>query len=369
MPKRSSPSAALHTTLPLPSAIPQIDGLQMLRAAAVVIVAWGHAGLQYMSRTGTHLPDMGVFGIDIFFVLSGFILTAVVLRTSRPPGPSTAWAFLKRRLIRILPIYWVYAGLAAVLLWRRHQLGPQHLPALFLLPFPRYPATPLLVEFTWTLIYEMFFYALLALIQWVTVRHAATVLIAVLALLVSLRLVMSIQRPVLIVAANPMLLEFAFGAAIALAHRAWGRRVVLGRCLLLLGSAAALLLEWKGVSSPTQQMILVDQGVLFRVGTWGVAAAAIVAGVVFRQDEPRSWLGRVAVVLGNASYSAYLASSLTIYLFSRALHVFLLVGHADVVAVRFVCQCLSVVAVLLVGFVSYQWVEWPMVRSLQHRFR
>ncbi len=366
---KTSHSTSLHTSLPLPSAVQQIDGLQVLRAVAVTVVAWGHAGLYYMSPQHTHLPDLGVFGIDLFFVLSGFILTLITLRTRQPPGLRTAWQFLRRRILRIYPIYWVFASVNGVILWHRHQLGVGHVQAVLLLPFPRYPFMPVLVDFTWTLVFEMFFYCLLAFIHLFTVRRAPEVLIAALLLLVSVRLAVPIQRPFLIVAANPMLLEFAFGATIALLQRAWGRRAALGRWLVVLGSAATLLMVWGGVSSPTQQMILFDGGVVFRVATWGVAAAAIVAGVVFWAGEPRGWLGTLGVVLGNASYSAYLASALTIFWLSRLLHATLLRGHEFAVPMRLLCQCLSVLAVLLVGFLSYQRVEWPMLRALQNRFR
>ena len=351
------------------SPVRQIDGLQVLRAAAVAIVAWGHAGLFYLDRSGRHLPDMGVFGIDIFFVLSGFILALIVLRSRAEPGVDAAWSFFLRRLVRIYPIYWIFAAISIPVLVHRHAFVAGHLASLLLLPFPHYPATPLVVEFTWTLIYEMFFYLLLSAIQIVTVRRAVPVLISVLPALTLLRFVTSIQRPVLIVVGNPMLLEFVYGAAIALAYRAWGRRRSLGMVLTVAGTAAAFCFLGLHLPSPTQQMILVDQQVLFRVTTWGLAAAAIVAGVVFWEPDANSGADRLAVAIGNASYSAYLGSALTIYGLSRLLHAVVAPQLAFVWTVRAVCQVASVVTVLAVGWVSYRWVEWPMLRSLQRRIR
>ena len=100
----------LHTSLPSKSKIKQIDGLQIMRAVAVILVAWGHAGLEFHQR----LPDLGIFGIDLFFVISGFIMASIVLHSRESAGWATTRDFMMRRLIRIYPIYWVYAAIATV---------------------------------------------------------------------------------------------------------------------------------------------------------------------------------------------------------------------------------------------------------------
>jgi peptidoglycan/LPS O-acetylase OafA/YrhL len=106
---QASSDFTIHTTLPLPAKIGQIDGLQILRAVAVLLVAWLHGGQMLGDWRVTELPHFGAFGIDIFFVISGFIMSSVLLRTKQAPGVHATWGFLKRRLIRIFPIYWVFA--------------------------------------------------------------------------------------------------------------------------------------------------------------------------------------------------------------------------------------------------------------------
>ena len=103
-----------HTSLPLPSGLSQIDGLQVLRAMAVILVAWLHTR-DYLHLSGApKLPSLGPFGIDIFFVVSGFILSSVVMRERERPGIKTMWRFLSRRLMRIFPVYWIFALLAVI---------------------------------------------------------------------------------------------------------------------------------------------------------------------------------------------------------------------------------------------------------------
>src|ERR1700761_2002919 len=128
------------TSLPMPSTVGQIDGLQLLRAVAVALVVLCHSG-QVMLRLGAgDIPNLGVFGVDIFFVISGFILSLATLKDLRPAGVRSMWLFMKRRFIRIYPIYWVIASLTLLRIALAGQLkGNNYLPAFFLLPAPYLP--------------------------------------------------------------------------------------------------------------------------------------------------------------------------------------------------------------------------------------
>src|ERR1700730_256703 len=157
----------------------KIDGLQILRTVAVFLVAWLHAGQSLDGWRIIDLPHFTAFGVDIFFVISGFIMSSVLLRTRQAPGIPAMWGFLKRRLIRIFPIYWVFALLGAARLLHGHGfLLQNYFPSFLLLPglFPRYP---LVVGFSWTMIFEMFFYYALAATLLFTVRRAVPVSIAI----------------------------------------------------------------------------------------------------------------------------------------------------------------------------------------------
>ena len=193
-----SDSFKLHTGLPLPNQVKQVDGLQILRAIAVILVCWLHTGNDLGRISGTILPNLDVFGIDIFFVISGFILSLVVLRSRYSRGPSAAWQFFKRRLLRIYPIYWIFCCIGiALYLHRNHTIDLRLMWAsVLLLPFVHYPRWLPLVDYTWTLVFEMLFYFMLAGIQLVTVRRAVPALVGVQCLLVSLRHFVPITRPV-----------------------------------------------------------------------------------------------------------------------------------------------------------------------------
>lgn len=331
---------------------------------AVFLVAWLHAGQQLDKWRVKELPHFAAFGIDIFFVISGFIMSTILLRNKQAPGARATWKFLKARLIRIFPIYWVFAILESVRLLHSHSFFLQNFfPSFLLLPglFPRYP---LVVGFSWTMIFEMFFYYVLALVLLVTVKRAVPVSIAIIGLTVLLGKIVGVHSPAWVVVSSPILLEFILGAIIAVIFVR--QRKGMGIALLALGIVAALYMraypEQGGAAG--MDMVLSSAGAIRHVLTWGVAAALIVAGVIFWSPSAESLLGRVSVVLGDASYSAYLASALVIEFVCRFL---LRVGGQPSLAKEVLFQFLMVVAVFLGGWLSYRFVEQPMIRWFKAR--
>lgn len=364
------PATGVHTGLPLPSGLRQIEGLQVLRAVAVFLVAWAHVQQDFTSPR--LLPiDLGIFGIDLFFVISGFILSIIVLKSRDQAGPHAAWQFLKRRLIRIFPIYWVFAALTVLRVLHGHQrIGVHYLPSVLLLPSPIYPRWWLLVPIAWTLVFEMFFYYLLAAVQLVTVKHAVQAMIFILCGAVALGRFYSIRRPYLIVAANPILLEFAFGACIALIYRSTGKHRWYGIALMLLGILSAISVKlFFNTGATSMQAILSDQNVMHRAFTWGLAAALIVAGMIFWSPSSRQPAWRASVAVGDSSYSAYLASPLVLEFATRGMQAAVRKVHAPMsISTVLLCWLFIVGAVLGAGWISYQFIEWPMLRKLQALF-
>jgi exopolysaccharide production protein ExoZ len=365
------PRLHMHATLPLPAKIRQIDGLQVLRAVAVLLVTMLHTRQELLSDAPSGLPDFGSYGVDIFFVISGFIMSSIILHSDQAAGPEAAWAFLKRRLIRIFPIYWVFVivtGTRLILSQRRFDLS--YLPSVFLLPGSHWPYFKGLVSFSWTMMFEMYFYYVFAAVLLITVRRAVPLVMALLSLAVILGSFVGIVRPYLIVACNPMLLEFLFGAALALLHQHFGTRRRTGIALLALGVLASFgLRNFPLTATNGIHEVAAGIGLMPGVLTWGIAAAMIVGGMVFWQPKFKTRTGKIAVILGNASYSTYLASGLAIEFTDRLLRKI----HRRVVPLSFGMEAfyemLIVASVFVVGWACYQFIEWPMLRSLQGKLR
>src|SRR5260221_5541231 len=141
----------------------------MLRAIAATMVVFVHMDLQLQRL---HYPTLGTnwmaSGVDIFFVISGFIMWTSVER--RPE--MTASSFFRNRLIRIVPLYWfattlvLMVALIAPQVLNTTVLRPWHAIASYLFIPARHPTTglfwPLLIP-GWSLNYEMLFYAIFAI--------------------------------------------------------------------------------------------------------------------------------------------------------------------------------------------------------------
>jgi exopolysaccharide production protein ExoZ len=365
----SASASTIDTRLPSASPVHQIDGLQILRAVAVLLVAWIHSGQAIEHDGGRALPGLGVYGVDIFFVISGFIISSVVLRSRKPAGTAAAWDFLKRRLLRIFPIYWFFGLLCIARLLLSHQFSAEdHLPALLLLPSLHYPKFAYLLSYSWTLIFEMFFYYAISCILLFTVRWAIPTSIALFTAAILLGAVIGIRHPILNVVCNPMLFEFVFGAVIALLHARLGRRRPQGILFLLLGTIAALYLHFAGPTVANgSQMILTNSLVSARVFTWGLSAALVVGGMIFWAPSTKSTAAKLAVVLGNASYSTYLASVLALKVAYRLLRFVLHHVPTHSLAQVAFTQIFCVIAIFCVGWLSYRLVELPMLRALSKR--
>jgi exopolysaccharide production protein ExoZ len=361
----------MNTDLPMPSPVRQIDGLQILRFVAVLLVIWLHGSEEISMDGGRSMPNLGVFGIDIFFVISGFIISTVAARSSRPAGPGAAWSFLLRRLIRIFPLYWIVFAADAVRRFHSHPSGLRPYAAnFFLLPFPAYPHDVLMTGISWTLVFELFFYAVLSMILLVTVRRSVYSIIVILASFILVGCFIDIRRAGLIVFCNPLLLEFLFGCVLALLYNRFGcnRRVGIG--MVIAGCVAAISFQVFGPFSATGlQMVLLNALVFTRVFTWGLAAVLIVGGVIFWSPTTGGGWARSAVLLGNASYSTYLIAALdqefAFRLMGMVTHTRAYPSFAASLAAHLVLVGLS----LGTGLLVYYAVERPVLRYLNGFYR
>ena len=345
------------------------DGLQILRAIAALLVVYAHA-IDLVEGHGTpkqisfyYLENFGACGVDIFFAISGFILSTVILRT-KPDLPNKAFDFIVRRYIRILPIYWMislyYVGSGI----KRHHLDAGlFFNSYFLLPSLRYPMHEPFIPLGWTLIFEMFFYYVLAFNLLFGKRAIIPRAILSILLLIGTGAVVGFHRPILILIANPINIEFVLGCCIALVYWKIGRQPALGSFLLLLGGLALGMTIILGYGDAGDSALTLNgQLSWYRVGRWGLAAAVLTAGFVFRSMEVKSAFGRLWVYLGDASYSIYLASSLTLLNYD---HLFRFVAAVPPDLNIF----LAMFTVAVLGSAMYSFIERPITQSITRRYQ
>jgi len=311
-------------------------GIQYLRAFAALAVVVFHAA----ERTGGHFA-IGAAGVDVFFVISGFIMW--VISDRRPVTPQR---FLLDRLKRIAPSYWLVTGImvagAIAGLFPNLQLSAGHLlGSLFFVPV-RSPSTgeiwPVLVQ-GWTLNFEMFFYVLFAGALFLPRAWRLLFLTVVFGLFFAAGLIWDPQSAALATYTRPIILEFLGGVFIA---ELWLRRKVAGTSLGLACVGAALC----GFAA------IYLMGAEFDEFICGPLAMALVFGMV--SLETGGSIGRVPVLtyLGDASYSIYLWHTLTISVAVKAAEILGLDSGLTLLG--------AIVGGTVTGVAAYELIEKPL---------
>lgn len=143
----------------------RIFGLDFMRASAIMLVLFGHCAWIFPCGNTAFSALMalaGFLGVEIFFVLSGFLIGRIVYRqfTEDSFTPQTVFRFLRRRLFRTFPNYFLLLIVNILIaFWIGYPIGPLWRYFIFLQNF----ASPMLSFFTesWSLSVEEFAYLLL----------------------------------------------------------------------------------------------------------------------------------------------------------------------------------------------------------------
>lgn len=282
--------------------------VQWLRAVAALSVVWFHSlcllhyvGVNSFQGGVYALASIGAVGVDVFFVISGFIVTLAGLRAQsiRP--------FLTDRFFRIWPLYVV--ATVSYLAVRPDALSQPLdilLSLFFIQPLGSTDNSPTLPP-GWTLLFEMPFYCVLAFaMAWRTPRALQERVAILLGVLVTVGSAYAWVRP-LNVWGNPIALEFLLGVGIA---HAWLKGVRLPRWLaIFLFSAGVYFLADSAISGNDDlwrsERVLDGSQSWIRFGEWGIPAGLIVASACLRSPPPEG-SGRAFTYLGGAFYSIYL---------------------------------------------------------------
>jgi peptidoglycan/LPS O-acetylase OafA/YrhL len=335
--------------------------IQVLRAVAALAVTVAHTNAElgwvlFYLKLPNPMPGLvtGAAGVDLFFVISGFIM--VYTTHDLFGGVVGAWTFVKRRLVRIVPLYWLMTG-ATIACWywfgtSLHQEGATWVnivTSLAFLPWPRGNTVDPIVGVGWSLNYEMFFYGLFALALVLPRRLGLAMLLALL-LVAGYGTWASNEIPGYFL--NHNLWSFAAGIGVALLYE----RVVLPQALAWASIAA-------GAAVLTASAVFEVHVAWHREIMWAAPCALIVLGAVYLpnpQCPAPPW--RVLGFLGDASYSLYLTHGLAMVIFRSEL-------QSQALALGawspWLYSAWLVVLSIVVAAAVYVAIERPMTRALQ----
>jgi len=280
----------------------KLHALQYLRAIAALLVVYSHACIQVPAYQA-QLMEFGSFGVDIFFVISGFIMM-YISKPSHTPG-----AFIVNRVRRVVPLYWFFTLLLAAILFVKPSIFSSTelrldvlIQSLLFLPHfsQAHPEEvwPLLAP-GWSLIYEMYFYGLFALSLFAAQKYRLPLISVVIIGIFGLANITGIDGstgPLTAFFKKQVVFEFIFGMLLAYAWQLGFRLTNIAATAMAITSFAYLVFhsQQRGIASYDEPMhILIN----------GIPAATMVTGVVFMKIP----VNKIGLLLGDASYALYLS--------------------------------------------------------------
>ena len=329
----------------------RLKSIQMLRGIAAMLVVFHHFMQQFYNFEKTNVIGdffsyYGKFGVDIFFVLSGFIMGYTLLSKNK-----SASEFLKGRIYRILPPYYFFTLVILVfgMIFEGIHSSSASLETVFksLLFIPHenpdinigvYPT----LTVGWTLNLEMFFYITLYLLL-LTPLKALNKLLFTCCLFIGLPILyIALNFNIYVsVAGNLRLSEFSFGILIAIL---FVYNIKLFKSFWLTSPAVLLLLIVCFIEMPT---IICD-----------VFISSLIVYFSLLIGMKTNYSNRYLEYLGKISYSIYLTHSvviLSIWLISPELST-----HFNVM----IALLLTVLITIAISHASYEYIEIRFSRFL-----
>jgi peptidoglycan/LPS O-acetylase OafA/YrhL len=290
--------------------------------------------------------------VDVFFVISGFVMTLVTRDEFGRAG--AAGRFLLRRAIRIAPPYWFFTTLlVAIVLVAPHSVryttvdAPVFITSYLFIPWPRGDGqlNPILSQ-GWTLNYEAFFYSAFA--ATLLFRRGLVLLAVCFFTLALAHPFVPAQAFLLGFYTSPIILEVLAGIALARVYMSGFRLPLWGASLCVAAAVASV-----GLFDPSQL------GSFAPILGWGLPALLLTSALVLspepqHQGTIRRWLQRG----GDASYTIYLSHTLTI----NALAVVWMDAGIGVLGFGFM---LAVVTSIAAAMLFYRLIESPVTSWLQ----
>lgn len=341
----------------------ELYGVQILRGVAALAVVLHHSLEESNGAVAAFSPDwlttFGAAGVDIFFVISGFIM----LYTSFPAArsPLSPGNFIFRRITRIYPLYWLCClpilGIMLAGFLRNNRLDPHEIA----LSLALLPSSKLIIGVSWTLVYEMYFYLIFA--ATLLFRSALISAISTTVVITILALVGNVLEPgeTRSFLTNPIAYEFVLGLWLAIAFvraEAIGKRWLVSPAWAVLGFALVVLAPVYVSHTTTANLPGWP-----RVFAWGLPAMLIVAAFL-SIDRTRNNFQLQMAFLGDSSYALYLT------------HIFVMIGYGLLLKRTVLGLAPQIAIVLLiillavgVGIFTHSTVERPLIRMSRRWMR
>ncbi len=327
----------------------KLSNIQALRGIAALLVVFTHLPSMEIKHGGDSiLPAFirfGISGVDLFFVISGFIMVYVTWESSR--SIRSSFKFLFARLTRIYPIYWLIAILVFIAwklypdlmsfdprvtsLWKSFLLWPD-------ITFP-------MLKVAWTLIHELYFYTVFAFILLLPRRFlmpAAFIWMAI--VFGGNQAGWNKQSPEMAIIFHPLTAEFFLGAVAGYIFKRFGaavaRPTLIAGVLMWLSALYYLSTSLAPTEYPTDWE---------RVLYFGLPSVFIIYGIAALEHRGMYEFPRWCSTFGDWSYSLYLSHILTLSVLGYAWRPIASAGIWDNILI---------IPVLVIGSIAVSGLLW-----------
>jgi exopolysaccharide production protein ExoZ len=314
-----------------------IGNLQLLRGIAALGVVFYHLDFRLAGDFHTDF-----FGVGTFFVISGFIMCYIT--------HTDAAHFLERRILRIVPLYWLLTAGVTLLYYGLADNGWWFISSLLFLPSDRFPV----LGVGWTLNLEMYFYAIFAVALWISRRFAPLIAAAAVLAVFAADRVWPGAFPLRIYA-HVYVFNFVVGI---LVYYLWSGVMDFVPRKIAIAAGVAL------VAFPylTQFNIRFWLAELWMWPAWPYfLPPLVVTGSLLLNRAGADLQWRPLIIFGDASYSLYLTHEITLHFWPSTA-----VASLGSPKTNILPMLLALAACLVVGIAVHFMVERPLGRLVRN---
>ena len=309
-----------------------INNLQLLRAFAAINVVYLHVliGGESYGKPSIVFPYVGGWGangVDIFFVISGFVMIY-----THSINPKTIINFYKSRILRIVPVYWLITSFIILIyflfpnIFRSLIIDIKSSISSFLFVSQLLNSSHPIINLGWTLEWEMLFYLIFGLALYFRTLNRIIISIFFMMILI------------VFVSEKLYFLEFFLGVISGYLYIKLKKiNQNTGFIILVLGILALLMSV-----NPNSKLVDYD-----RVLIWGLPATLIVIGATYSKQVKNKFI----LYLGDASYSIYLLQMLTIPGFYK------IITHLNINIDNTFLSIICLLSSITFGCLFYSYVE------------
>lgn len=342
----------------------KIYSIQMLRGIAALSVCWVHflsikiSVSPIFSTLYTYTSPFARYGVDLFFIISGFIITLIVFEEHQAPSIKKGLGFLIKRIFRIYPLFWITMIFVVILFENNgvHTDGLKKIEDLshFFLLTTDMP----LQNAAWTLPFEQYFYGVMFFFLCFFPKKCLMPFFSIWALIHLVILYCYLEKIIKHVPfflGSSQIFNFFFGLCIANFILKIKKHALLDKYIAL---TSGILLGCAGFILTYEKLYGLHFNEWSNLIFNGLSPALIVYGCVGLEICNHIRVASFLRKLGDMSYSIYLWHCPILYIFITCYtyQIFLNATHP------FLQLLIQMMMIVIVSYYSYQWIERPFVR-------